>query len=71
MTEIELNAAIDKRLEDKMEKIAELAATKALNRVYSEIGKGVLKKAAWIVGVLILSLLMYLAGRGVVKFPTP
>lgn len=49
--------------DDQIDKIADRAAQKALNSVYAEVGKNVLKKAAWLVGVLIVSGLIFLAGR--------
>ena len=51
--------------EQQIEHIADKAAEKALQKIYAEVGQSVLKRAAWIAGVLILSLLMFLAGKGV------
>lgn len=51
--------------EAQIEHIADKAAEKALQKIYAEVGQSVLKRAAWIAGVLILSLLMFLAGKGV------
>ena len=50
--------------EQLIDEIAEKAAQKALDKVYIEVGKSVLKRAAWITGVLMIALLTYLAGKG-------
>lgn len=68
MTPEEIQSYVDNRLEAKMEVIADLAAKKALQQVYAEVGRGVLKKAAWVVGVGILALLAWLGGSGHLKF---
>lgn len=52
---------------EEIDQIAELAAQKALNKVYADVGKGVLRKMAWLVGVCIFGLAMWLAGRGYFK----
>ena len=53
---------------DEIEQIAELAADKAvekaLQKMYVEIGRGVLKKASYIVGVGIIALGVWLSGHG-------
>lgn len=46
--------------EEEIERIAEIAAERALNKVYSEVGKGVMKKIAWVLGSGVVALLMYL-----------
>jgi hypothetical protein len=51
--------------EQQIDAIATKAAHKALDLVYAEVGKSVLKRLAWIVGVVTLALLMFLAGKGV------
>lgn len=50
--------------DEQINAIAERAACMALNKVYSEIGKNVLKKLAWLTGVVVLGLAMWLAGHG-------
>lgn len=51
--------------EADLERIAELAAIKALDKVYLEVGKGVLKRVAWIVGLSVIALLMWMGGKGI------
>ena len=43
--------------------IAETAARKALQIVYAEVGQSVLKKLAWIVGIVVIGLAIWLAGK--------
>ena len=43
--------------------IAERAAKKALQSVYAEVGRSVLKKLAWLTGVAVLGLAMWLIGK--------
>lgn len=45
--------------EADMEAIAERAAEKALAKVYSQVGRGVLNKAAWLIGALIVAALVW------------
>lgn len=47
--------------EEEIEHIADKAADRALEKVYTEVGKSVLKKLAWIVGVIIVSVMVWLA----------
>lgn len=49
--------------DDQIEAIAERAAEVALNKVYTEVGKSVLKKMAWLAGVAVIGLAMWLAGH--------
>ena len=49
--------------DSQIEAIAERAAGKALEKVYAEVGKSVLKKLAWLVGLVVVSAAMYLAGK--------
>lgn len=50
--------------EEEMDAIAERAARKALEIVYAEVGKSVLNKLAWFVGLVIVGLLIWLTGKG-------
>lgn len=51
--------------EEDLERIADLAASKALDKVYLEIGKGVLRRLAWFVGIAVVALLMWMGGKGI------
>lgn len=54
--------------EHDIDHIAEKAAEKALEKVYTEIGKNVVKKALWIIGLASLAAMVWLSGTG--KVPT-
>lgn len=54
---------------DELDAIAEKAAKKALEHVYTEIGKSVVRKAVWLVGIVVLSLLLFLAGKNALWRP--
>jgi hypothetical protein len=47
----------------QIEAIAERAAEVALNKVYAEVGKNVLKKLAWLTGAAVIGLALWLAGN--------
>lgn len=47
--------------DEEIEHIADKAAERAIEKVYTEVGRGVLKKLAWIVGVVIISALVWLS----------
>lgn len=49
--------------EAQIDAIAERAAEVALNKVYTEVGKNVLKKLAWLTGAAVIGLAMWLAGH--------
>lgn len=49
--------------EAQIDAIAERAANVALEKVYTEVGKSVLKKLAWLTGVAVMGLAMWLAGH--------
>ena len=71
MTPEQIHEYIDERIDVRMEHIAEAAAEKAIQKIYADIGQGILRKAAWFVGVVIIALLSWLAGKGGVKLPSP
>ena len=54
--------------EEQVEEIAERAAERALNKmadqVYREVGKGVVSKALWLIGVVAVGLAMWLKSKG-------
>lgn len=53
--------------EAQIDAIAEKAAEKALQKIYAEVGQNVLRKFAWLVGLVVISLAIFLAGKGVLK----
>lgn len=50
--------------ENDIDHIAEKAAEKALQKVYAQVGQSVLKKLAWITGIVVIGLFMWLSGTG-------
>jgi hypothetical protein len=50
--------------DSQIEAIAERAAEVALNKVYADVGKNVLKRMAWLTGVAVIGLALWLAGNG-------
>lgn len=52
--------------EDQIDAIAERAAEKALEKVYTQIGKSIVQKALWIIGAGCLSLFAWLKAKGLV-----
>jgi hypothetical protein len=49
--------------ESELDAIAERAAKKALQSVYAEVGRSVLKKLAWLTGVVVIGLALWLIGK--------
>lgn len=70
MTPEEIQMYVDNRIDARMEAIAELAAKKALEHVYADIGEGLIKKLIWLVGILAFGIISWMAGRGI-KLPSP
>jgi hypothetical protein len=50
--------------EEQMDAIAERAAKKAIDLVYQEVGRSVIKKILWVVGIGTVALLTWLAKDG-------
>ena len=50
--------------EHDIDEIADRAAEKALEKVYAQVGASVLKKLAWLIGVVVVGLLMWLGNNG-------
>ena len=50
--------------DEQLEAIAERAAEKALEKIYSDVGQGVVKKLAFLVGVILISVFLWLAKSG-------
>jgi hypothetical protein len=49
--------------DSQIDAIAEKAARRALQIVYAEVGQGVLKKLAWLVGLCVVGAALWLAGK--------
>lgn len=64
MTERRANAGLT---EDEINLIAERAAERALEKVYTEVGKSAVKFVLWVAGASVLALLAYLGASGKLK----
>lgn len=53
--------------DEEIEEIADLAAERVMEKVYSEIGKGVFKKFSFIVGTMILAAFAWLVSKGYIE----
>lgn len=53
--------------EDQINNIADRAAERALEKVYSEVGKSAVKFVLWVVGAAVLAALAYLGASGKLK----
>lgn len=51
--------------EDQINEIADRAAERALEKVYTHIGKSVVSKFLWLVGAATLAVVAWLNGKGV------
>ena len=51
--------------EEDLDKIAERAAEKAFEKIYSTVGKGVLTRLAWLVGAAALGIIYWLGSKGI------
>ncbi len=69
MTPSEIQEYIDNRVDARLEQIAQMAADRALQRVYADIGQGILRKAIWLAGAIALALIFWMAGRGIKLSP--
>jgi hypothetical protein len=69
LTTEEVRDLIDARVDERMEQIAETAAQKVITHFYEQVGKGVLRKAAWLIAVIVFGLLSWLAGKGYLPSP--
>lgn len=53
--------------EEEIDHIAQKAAEKALNLVYQEVGKSLVRKVAWALGLVLLGVLTWLGAKGMIK----
>lgn len=53
--------------EEEIDTIAERAAAKVIQKIQTEVGKGVLSKILWIVGVISISAYIWLSTKGIIK----
>ena len=58
----------DEQLEEIAERAAEKAIAKVTQDLYTSIGKAVLTKVVWSVGVAWVALIIWMQARGFIKF---
>ena len=59
-----MNHISDEKLEELANRAAQKAVERALQQMYVEIGRGVLRKAAWVIGVGVVALGVWLNTHG-------
>lgn len=57
----------DERIEEIAEKAAERAVEKIAAQVFQQVGKGVISKALWMIGAMIVGGYFWLSGNGYMK----
>lgn len=62
--DVEHETKINPLTEEQINEIAERAAKRALQIVYAEVGQSVLKKLAWLIGIVVVGTALFLAGKG-------
>ena len=53
--------------EEQLDRIVNKVADEVFNRIYTEIGRSIVKKLFWIAGVSIFAVFVFLASKGMVK----
>ena len=54
--------------EDQLELIAEKAAERALQKVYAQVGKGIVNKLFLVIGACAIGILLWMGGKGISPF---
>ncbi len=67
MIEDAVEEAIDRKLKSNTGEIAASVKEALANEFFSEIGKGVVKKALWIIGLGCFAVFIYLQSKGFIK----
>lgn len=51
--------------EEQIEVIAEKAAEKALQKVYAQVGRGIVNKLFLVIGACVIGILLWMGGKGI------
>jgi hypothetical protein len=51
--------------EEQIELIAEKAAEKALQKVYAQVGRGIVNKLFLVIGACVIGILLWMGGKGI------
>jgi hypothetical protein len=67
MSESDFSPLSDAQIERIAERAAEKAVAKITDRVYRDVGKNVIQKLFWVVGVVAVALFFWLNSKGLIK----
>lgn len=67
MSESDFTPLSDAQIEKIAEKAADKAVAKLTDRVYRDVGKNVVQKFVWFVGVASVALFFWLQSKGLIK----
>lgn len=67
MTSEEMKKSVDDQIDAKMDEIVERVVIRVISHMYEEVGKSVVRKALWVIGIGVLVLMTFLAGKGFLK----
>lgn len=57
----------DAQIDEIAEKAADKAVAKMTTIIYQEVGKGVVNKLLWVIGVIAVAVYSFLTAKGIVK----
>lgn len=67
MSESDFSPLTDAQVEKIAERAAEKAVAKITDRVYRDVGKNVVQKLFWVIGVISIALFFWLQSKGLIK----
>lgn len=67
MSDSDFSPLTDAQVEKIAERAAEKAVAKITDRVYRDVGKNVVQKLFWLIGVISIALYFWLQSKGVIK----
>jgi hypothetical protein len=57
----------DAQIDEIAEKAAEKAVAKMTAHIYQEVGKGIINKLLWVIGVIVVGTYGFLSAKGIIK----
>lgn len=67
MSESDFSPLTDAQVEKIAERAADKAVAKLTDRVYRDVGRNVIQKLFWVVGVVAVALFFWLQSKGLIK----
>jgi hypothetical protein len=67
MSDSDFSPLTDAQVEKIAERAADKAVAKLTDRVYRDVGKNVIQKLFWVVGVVAVALFFWLNSKGLIK----